>query len=38
METQPKFRPNPNLRLMDQVRGVLRDENDADRTERTFRD
>jgi integrase len=40
MESQknhtPKFRPNPGLKLMDQVREVLRDYHYAYRTERTY--
>ena len=34
--TQPQFRPNPGLKLMDQVREVLRSAHDADRTEQTY--
>jgi len=34
--TQPKFRPNPGLKLMDQVREVLRYYRDAYRTEQTY--
>ena len=36
METKPKFRPNPSLRLMDQVREVLRYHHYAYRTEQTY--
>ena len=36
MESQPKFRPNPNLKLMDQVREVLRYHHYAYRTEQTY--
>jgi hypothetical protein len=37
MESQnkQKFRPNPGLKLMDQVREVLRSSHDAYRTEQT---
>ena len=34
--TQPKFRPNPGLTLMDQVREVLRYHHYAYRTEQTY--
>jgi integron integrase len=34
--TQPKFRPNPGLKLMDQVREVLRSYHYAYRTEQTY--
>jgi len=33
----PIFRPNPGLKLMDQVRQVLRSDHDAYRTEQTYR-
>ena len=36
MENIPKFRPNPNLKLMDQVREVLRYHHYAYRTEQTY--
>ena len=36
MESKPKFRPNPKLRLMDQVREVLRYHHYAYRTEQTY--
>lgn len=36
MENKPKFRPNQNLRLMDQVREVLRYHHYAYRTEQTY--
>jgi hypothetical protein len=36
MENKPKFRPNPNLKLMDQVREVLRYYRYAYRTEQTY--
>ncbi len=36
MENKPKFRPNPNLKLMDQVREVLRYHHYAYRTEQTY--
>ncbi|MFA6412635.1 MAG: phage integrase N-terminal SAM-like domain-containing protein [Syntrophales bacterium] len=36
MENKPKFRPNPNLKLMDQVREVLRYYHYAYRTEQTY--
>lgn len=36
MESKPKFRPNPNLKLMDQVREVLRYHHYAYRTEQTY--
>ena len=32
----PKFRPNPDLKLMDQVREVLRSHHYAYRTEQTY--
>lgn len=38
METQHKFRPNPKLKLMDQVREVLRYYHYAYRTEQTYCD
>ena len=36
MENKPKFRPNPDLKLMDQVREVLRYHHYAYRTESTY--
>jgi integron integrase len=36
MESKPKFRPNPELKLMDQVREVLRYHHYAYRTEQTY--
>jgi len=36
MESQSKFHPNPNLKLMDQVREVLRYHHYAYRTEQTY--
>lgn len=36
MEKRPKFRPNPQLKLMDQVREVLRYHHYAYRTEQTY--
>jgi integron integrase len=36
MESKPKFRPNQNLKLMDQVREVLRYHHYAYRTEQTY--
>jgi len=36
MENKPKFRPNPNLKLMDQVQEVLRYHHCAYRTEQTY--
>lgn len=36
MENKPKFRPNPSLKLMDQVREVLRYHHYAYRTEATY--
>ncbi len=36
MESQAKFRPNPDLKLMDQVREVLRYHHYAYRTEQTY--
>src|SRR3989304_9191752 len=36
MEKRPKFRPNPKLKLMDQVREVLRYHHYAYRTEQTY--
>jgi integron integrase len=36
MENKPKFHPNPKLKLMDQVREVLRYHHYAYRTERTY--
>jgi hypothetical protein len=38
METQkrPRFKPDPNLKLMDQVRQVLRYHHYAYRTEQTY--
>ena len=36
MESQPKFHPNPKLKLMDQVREVLRYHHYAYRTEQTY--
>jgi len=35
-DNKPKFRPNPNLKLMDQVREVLRYHHYAYRTEQTY--
>jgi len=35
MENKPKFKPNPKLKLMDQVRQVLRYHHDSYRTEQT---
>jgi hypothetical protein len=35
-EKKPKFRPNPNLKLMDQVREALRYHHYAYRTEQTY--
>jgi hypothetical protein len=35
-ENKPKFRPNPSLKLMDQVREVLRYHHYAYRTESTY--
>lgn len=35
-ENKPKFRPNSNLKLMDQVREVLRYHHYAYRTEQTY--
>ena len=35
-ENRPKFRPNPKLKLMDQVREVLRYHHYAYRTEQTY--
>lgn len=35
MENKQKFKPDPNLRLMDQVRQVLRYHHYAYRTEKT---
>jgi hypothetical protein len=35
-DTQPKCRPNPGLKLMDQVREVLRYSHYAHRTEQTY--
>jgi hypothetical protein len=34
--TKPKFRPNPDLKLMDQGREVLRSHHYAYRTEQTY--
>ena len=36
MENKPKFRPNPDIKLMDQVREVLRYHHYAYRTEQTY--
>ena len=36
METKPKFHPNPKLKLMDQVREVLRYHHYAYRIEQTY--
>ncbi len=36
MEKRPKFRPNPQLKLMDQVREVLRYHHYSYRTEQTY--
>jgi len=36
MESKPKFRPNPDLKLMDQVREVLRYHHYAYKTEQTY--
>lgn len=36
MENKPKISPNPNLKLMDQVREVLRYHHYAYRTEQTY--
>jgi hypothetical protein len=36
MENKPEFHPNPKLRLMDQVREVLRYRHYAYRTEQTY--
>jgi hypothetical protein len=38
MESKQKFRPDPHLRLMDQVRQVLRYHHCACRTEKTYCD
>ena len=38
MENKPKFKPNPDLRLMDQVRQVLRYHHYSYRTEQTYSD
>ena len=38
MENKPKFKPNPELRLMDQVRQVLRYHHYSYRTEQTYCD
>ena len=38
METKQKFKPDPNLRLMDQVRQVLRYHYYAYRTEKSYCD
>ena len=38
MESKEKFRPDPNLRLMDQVRQVLRYHHYAYRTEQAYCD
>jgi len=38
MENVPSFRPNPDLKLMDQVREVLRYYHYAYRTEQTYCD
>ncbi len=38
MEKQAKFKPDPSLKLMDQVRQVLRYHHYALRTERTYSD
>jgi hypothetical protein len=35
-QDKPTFRPHPGLKLMDQVREVLRDSRDAYRTEQTY--
>ena len=36
MENKPKFHPNPKLKLMEQVREVLRYHHYAYRTEQTY--
>ena len=36
MESKPKFRPNPKLKLMDQVREVMRNYHYAYRTEQIY--
>ena len=38
MENKPKFKPDPNLRLMDQVKQVLRYHHYSYRTEQTYTD
>jgi len=38
MENKPKFKPNPKLKLMDQVRQVLRYHHYSYRTEQTYCD
>ena len=38
MEGKPKFKPDPDLKLMDQVREVLRYHHYAYRTEQTYCD
>ena len=38
MENKPKFKPDPNLRLMDQVKQVLRYHHYSYRTEQTYAD
>ena len=38
METKPKFKPNPDLRLIDQVRQVLRYHHYSYRTEQAYCD
>ena len=38
MENEPKFKPDPKLKLMDQVRQVLRYHHYAYRTEQTYCD
>ena len=38
MENEPKFKPDPKLKLMDQVRQVLRYHHYAYRTEQTYYD
>ena len=38
MENKPKFKPNPDLRLIDQVRQVLRYHHYSYRTEQTYCD
>ena len=38
MENKPKFKPNPKLKLMDEVRQVLRYHHYSYRTEQTYCD